>query len=128
MTPLPVPSRTALCQRYLLITLRYSLLLLFAALLTPPSGALRDDRQSLPNLQGEKALAYLKEHGLDASLRDALHNSQYGIRWVEKSSLPGQTPAFAAANPAQEFYSHFTPEALHLADSSSPERAWRLQL
>jgi hypothetical protein len=78
--------------------------------------------------QGEKAVKYLKQEGLYGSLGEAMRAARYGIKWTERASLPNARGAYAAANPAQSFYSCFTPEGLHVADSSQADKAWRMEL
>jgi FG-GAP repeat len=115
-------------RTHFVTTIRYTLFILSLALLAIPMKAHRSDEHHLPTMQGEKAAEYLKREGLDASLGEAMRRARYDVRWADRTSLPGEQGAYAASNPAQQFYSHFTPDGLRMGDSSQAETAWQMEL
>jgi hypothetical protein len=71
-------------------------------------------------LQGEAAIAHLKQQGLYNSLREAMIASRYGIQPV-----PGSVDTYAARNPAHELQAEFSPDGLRL-ENRAPEHQRQL--
>ncbi len=105
---------------------RYTPFVLLLALIALPIKADLSTHRSPARTEVEKVP--LQQQALDASMGEALRHARYDIKWAERSSLPAEQSAYGASNPAQSFYSHFTPDGLHLADSSRPDKAWQMRL
>ncbi len=83
--------------------------------------------EAMPNLSGEKAEEYLKDHGLYKSLGEAMAASRYSIYPTKNAPLPVYKEAFEANNPRQAFAAYFAKDGVHLV-SKAENNKWRVQM
>ncbi|HKQ06687.1 MAG TPA: HYR domain-containing protein [Blastocatellia bacterium] len=79
----------------------------------------------MPALEGEKAIAHLKQQGLYASLAEAMGAARYSINLVEQPGQLGlERGSFYANNPAQSYRALFTRDDVRLV-SQAESQAWQ---
>jgi hypothetical protein len=90
--------------------------------------AILSEQRKLSASNSEKASVYSKPQVNDVSLNEAIRGARYGIRWTEHSSLADGREAYGAANPAQQFYSHFTQTGVTIGSSAQAGKTWHIDL
>jgi hypothetical protein len=78
---------------------------------------------SLPSLQGDKAVERLKQQGLYASLESAAEAARYEIRWEDRTTLADLPAAYHAPNTSQRLNAYFDATELRIAGAGSPNDA-----
>jgi hypothetical protein len=85
--------------------------------------------QTLPALQGQPAVDYLKEHGLYNRLHNSIETSQYELAPLSQNHLARTSTAYQASNPAQHLQASFNGERVLLEPLRNTSRQdWRAGL
>jgi len=121
--------------------IRHSMFILFLALIAllmkadrwASSAKVAAASQSLPALQGQPAVNYLKENGLYGRLQTAVESSRYEIQHASRSGLPQTLKAageiYQAKNPGQHLQAFFSAGQVVLEASPSVcNRDWQAGL
>ncbi len=95
-------------------------------------GVERQPAATLPNAAGgKKAINYLKEQGLYASLGEAMQRARYSVTAITNApAFVGAGEVWQAANPAQQYSVFFTSNGVHLAAQHNRDSAngWHVGL
>ncbi len=121
--------------------IRHSMFILFLALIAllmkadrwASSAKVAAASQSLPALQGQPAVNYLKENGLYGRLHTAVESSRYEIQHASRSGLPQTLKTageiYQTTNPAQHLQAFFSAGQVVLEASPSVcNRDWQAGL
>jgi hypothetical protein len=80
----------------------------------------------MPSLRGEAATEYLKQQGLDSSLREAVKAARYTIYPSSPREGEKRGEAFYTHNPEQRWRAGFTSDGLTLRAEPAPDAGWEL--
>ena len=84
--------------------------------------------EALPNLQGEAALAHLKQRGIDQTIRRQLDAEHYRIRPLPAGGAPVGQAAYQADNHAQQLRVDFAPDGLRLSPRQPSQGEWQSRM
>ena len=94
----------------------------------PLSAAPISSAEALPNLQGEAALAHLKQRGIYQTIRRQLEAEHYRIRPLPAGSAPAGQAAYRADNLAQQMRADFAPDGLRLSPGQQSQGQWQSRM
>ena len=84
--------------------------------------------EALPNLQGEAALAHLKQRGIYQTIRRQLEAEHYRIRPLPAGGAPVGQAAYQADNHAQQLRADFAPDGLRLSPRQESQGEWQSRM
>ncbi len=85
--------------------------------------------EALPTLQGEAALAHLKQRGIYQTIRRQLEAEHYRIRPLPAGAARvGQAAAYRADNHAQQLRADFAPDGLRLSPRQESQGQWQSRM
>jgi hypothetical protein len=84
--------------------------------------------EALPTLQGEAALAHLKQRGIDQTIRRQLEVEHYRIRPLPAGGAPVGEAAYRADNQAQQLRADFAPDGLRLSPRQESQGRWQSRM
>ena len=84
--------------------------------------------EALPNLQGEAALAHLKQRGIYQTIRRQLEAEHYRIRPLPAGGAPVGQAAYRADNHAQQLRADFAPDGLRLSPRQESQGQWQSRM
>ena len=84
--------------------------------------------EALPTLQGEAALAHLKQCGIDQTIRRQLEAEHYRIRPLPAAGAPVGQAAYRADNQAQQLRADFAPDGLRLSPRQESQGHWQSRM
>jgi hypothetical protein len=84
--------------------------------------------EALPTLQGEAALAHLKQRGLYQTIRRQLEAEHYRIRPQPGGGVPVGQAAYRADNHAQQLRADFATDGLRLSPRQESQGQWQSRM
>ena len=84
--------------------------------------------EALPNLQGEAALAHLKQRGIYQTIRRQLEAEHYRIRPLPAGGAPVGQASYRADNHAQQLRADFAPDGLRLSPGQQSQGQWQSRM
>ena len=131
------PVQGEITQRRIIITAITLSLLLGLALWSLGQDAQRQNTlsaapissaEALPNLQGEAAVAHLKQRGIYQTIRRELEAEHYRIRPLPAGGAPVGQAAYRADNHAQQLRADFAPDGLRLSPRQESPGQWQSRM